>query len=116
MAGTSCSARLSGLKALIFGRRVAVRPIHKRPARPLSRTVSYRPAVSKRVVQTLVADESFPIAVFPLTSGLSERGFLGIYNRSQCIRNSYPLSATDVAMRGLFISTVNAAIALAEGS
>jgi hypothetical protein len=81
MAGTSCSARLSGLKLLIFGRRLAVRSTHKRSARPLT-----IPAVSKRVVRTPFEHESFPVAVFLPPSGLGVRGFLGICNRIHCTR------------------------------
>jgi hypothetical protein len=81
MAGTSRSALSSGLNTLIFSRLLAVVGNSRAFDRPLT-----IPAVSKRVERTLFADESFPIAVFPLASGLSVRGFLGICNRIHCIR------------------------------
>jgi hypothetical protein len=76
MAGTSRSALSSGLNTLIFNRLLAVVGNSRAFDRPLT-----IPAVSKRVVRTLFAHESFPIAVFLSPSGLGVLGFLGICNR-----------------------------------
>jgi hypothetical protein len=70
------------------------------------------PAVSKRAVRTLFADESFSNSL--VSAGVRPFGARVSGNLQPHPLHSYPLRATDAAMRGLFISTVNAAIALAE--
>jgi len=70
----------------MFGRLLAPLTIHKRSARPLFGPSTTIPAESKHVLRTLFVHESFPVAVFQPSSGLSVREFLEICNRIQCIR------------------------------
>jgi hypothetical protein len=82
---TSCSARLSGLKVLMFGRLLTIGSTHNRSATLFGPSTTIL-AVCKRVLRTLFVYESFPVAVFQPASGPSVRGFLGIRNRIHCIR------------------------------